>query len=657
LSITVEPITDATPARSVDLTGRHIVRTRQLVTLPMVVAVVSALVALCGSLWLFPLLTENNDEGPYLSQAAALQAGHLTPVAPAFADSFQPWMSVQRNGHYVYKYAPVHASLLALSDRVFGAERVALGLTAGASVLLLFGVCSELGLTRRASLTAPVLLALSPVFVIQSMTFLSYVTSLALSLGFMYLLLRGIRRSSAPNIVGSGALLGLAFFARPFDAVLFATPVLAWVMLRSVRQGTSARPTRILWLLSAGAAPGIVCFLGYNWIAAGGPFHLPFLLQDKTDTLGFGYHGLWPATNYTVALATKALFRNMLLVVLWVFGGGVVALLAVYGVTQRHLTARWLLIGMLATWPAGMFFFWGSYLYTFTWDGGRFLGPYYYLPVLVPLVIAGGVGVDRLLSYSKTLSVVAVAAALALTVPIFDRAIDSNRARTAKREAVNHALHTAVRSQSALVFLPPVWGSVLQNPFSFLRNNADYNGRLVYAVKRGAVDFAVARAYADRHVFIMSLPDGYQPGPHGTTRVRVERAALRTGRALDIGVQVPKSLPINGLSLQVGFDDDGLDIPFSIRGRASVRLESEPGAVILTDTSTGAQARLAIPSDLSLHLALVQAMPDGAPLTVMSRRVDMKVHKRRLAVLWPGELTSMALPDNLTTWSARTATP
>ena len=49
--------------------------------------------AIAGSLWLFPLLTDNADEGAYLSQSTALRAGQLFPDAPAHPGAYHPWFS------------------------------------------------------------------------------------------------------------------------------------------------------------------------------------------------------------------------------------------------------------------------------------------------------------------------------------------------------------------------------------------------------------------------------------------------------------------------------------------------------------------------------------------------------------------------------------
>ena len=38
---------------------------------------------------------------------------------------------------------------------------------------------------------------------------------------------------------------------------------------------------------------------------------------------------------------------------------------------------------------------------------------------------------------------------------------------------------------TAIIFVPPLYGSYLQNPFSFLRNRAEIGGDIVFALDRG----------------------------------------------------------------------------------------------------------------------------------------------------------------------------
>ena len=102
----------------------------------MIVALAAGIWAIVGSLTLFPLLSENSDEGAYLSQAGSLRDGAIGPTAPtAIKDALKPWLAVDRGGRFVFKYAPVHAAMLAATDLLLDA-RAALAILAALAVFL-----------------------------------------------------------------------------------------------------------------------------------------------------------------------------------------------------------------------------------------------------------------------------------------------------------------------------------------------------------------------------------------------------------------------------------------------------------------------------------------------------------------------------------------
>src|SRR5256714_775870 len=175
-----------------------------------------------------PRLTDNGDEAVYLLQAESLRSGHLFPPAAEPARAFLPWLSTQAGDHYVTKYTPVFPGFIALSHRALGSDRAALGLAAAGAVVACFCLAREILGRRRDALVAAAFMAGSPLFAIQSATYLSYLFNAALLMGFAAALLAGVRRGSRAALALAGFLLGLALFARPFDAVLVAGPVLVW---------------------------------------------------------------------------------------------------------------------------------------------------------------------------------------------------------------------------------------------------------------------------------------------------------------------------------------------------------------------------------------------------------------------------------------------
>ena len=452
-----------------------------------------------GSIGLFPLLTTNSDEGAYLAQSAALRAGQILPNTPHLhVGAFQPWFTIARDGHFVYKYSPVFPALLAVGHWVFGADRGALGALAAIAVVLVAILARELGASRRAALLASGAFLLAPLFLIQTTTFLPYVANLVLLLAYAVLLLRGIRTGTPWMVAVAGLALGLAFWARPFDAVVFGAPVLIWLLVRS--PGAFSR-WRTLGLLALGALPGLVGFLAYNAIATGSPFDLPFRLLDQSDTIGLGRRRVLPFSpyvDYTLSRAFEGTFKNLLLVTTWSFGSIVLVILAVFGyVAKPRLPRRSLLLVMLLSWPIGFFFFWGSYTYVFLWDGGWQLGPYYYLPMLVPLCVAAGIGLDRGLRRSLVLGVMAVLLCLAVSIPVAIGAVSDARDSAEPRRG------STTPSHKRRTVTDPWCSSCLHmagccsTPFRS-SERARLRRRRLYTLDSGNLNLNMAREHPDR---------------------------------------------------------------------------------------------------------------------------------------------------------------
>lgn len=620
-------------------------------------AVTAATWAVAGSLWLFPLLTENNDEGAYLAQSSALRAGQLLPDAPQGLEAaFRPWFSAARHSHYVYKYTPVHAAQLAIGRGALGSERATLALWAASDIVLLAALARELGASPRAAVFAAALLGLSPLFIIQSTTFLPYSGSLAQLLGFALLVLKGCRRGSRPMIFGAGVLFGIAFFARPYDAVLFGVPVLLWQSWQW-RNGSLGIPFRraVAWF-ALGTLPGLALLLGYNAVATGNPFRLPFNMPESSDTLGFGRRRTdttVPYFDFTFSRAWRGTLENLSLLFSWAFGSFVTLFLAGVGLCRRGLLrGRSLLVALMVTWPAGLFAFWGTYTYINVWDGGRFLGPYYYLPMLVPLAIAGGVGLDEAARVSRAVAVVATVLMLGLAVPVLAEATSTNRHRTDKREVVMAALRHATAGHRALVFVPGLYGPFLQHPFSFVRNEPGLDGPVVYALEQGAEDFDVIAAFPHRDVFTLSVPNAYPGGENARVVARVDRVQVRTGREIDVAVNVPSRLRDGSHSLRLAVGHTEIDVPIGLDGTARAGLAPTAGGISIVAGDGASLLQVATSPTTRLRLAVIGPTVGGTR-TLVGRDVPFRASRGQLTVLWPGSSAFEELPAGKgVSWSA-----
>jgi Dolichyl-phosphate-mannose-protein mannosyltransferase len=491
----------------------------------------AAVWAVAASALFLPRLTDNGDEAVYLLQAESIRSGNLFPPARQPAGAFLPWLSKPAGDHYVTKYTPVFPAFIALSHRVFGSDRAALALTAAGAVVACFCLAREVLGRRRDAAVAAAFLAGSPLFVIQSATYLSYLFNAALLMGFAAALLAGLRRRARALLALAGLLLGLAGFARPFDAVLFAAPVLAcsaW----SGRHCIARRLGEAGWF-ALGALPPLTAMVVYFRLATGSFLTPPFTFVGPSDTLGFGprrmYAGM-PFLDYTPGRAVVAFGRLTVLTGFWGFGGLLLIGLAVVGYrTVRSGAARWLVL-VAVTVPAGYAFFWGSFASS-EWGGPWRFGPFYWLPVIVPASILAAAGFARFRRWDRLVARLVAGGMATVSLFVVVRALAEHRRYGAVREQLYAApLAAAADLDRAVVFLPPLDGPYLLQPFSLARN-ATFDGPVVWALDRGPrKNLDVVRRLTGR------TPYRVLPGPGDHSPSRLQRLTVINGRL------VPESL-------------------------------------------------------------------------------------------------------------------
>jgi hypothetical protein len=488
-------------------------------------AILGALWAMTASRLLFPFLSIDQDEAVYLLQADTFRHGGLFPPAPPHADAFTPWLSSQVGNHFVPKYTPVWPSVIAAAHTVTGSDRTALGLAAAAAVFVTYLLGREILGSRRLGLVAAVFLMLSPLFLVQSATFLSYVPNLVLLESAALTLLIGVRRPSKLHLVLSGLFMGLAVFARPFDAVLVMLPFVAWFLWHH-RRNLGLLVTRGL-LVVAGAIAPVLAMLAYFRAATGNPLDPPFSLTDASDTLGFGLHRVMPndaPTPYGASQAVSGLIRHSVLTSFWCFGGLVLVALAVIAVVFRSTARERAVAAVGLVLPLGYMYFWGSNMH---WDGPWRVGPFYYLPVLLPLTVLGAKGFVRLARWDRAVAVLAAASMAGVSGFVLTRAVQEQRPRTAELRAL-HAPLAHTEFHNALVFVPS-GNDYLLTPFIRARN-ASLTQPAVWAVDFSADNLDAVADFPNRTPYLLVAEPGGAPalvpmraasGPSITERVTV----------------------------------------------------------------------------------------------------------------------------------------
>ncbi len=620
-------------------------------------AVMVALLAVAAAMWavvasrqVFPYLSDDHDEAIYLLQADALAHGHLFPPAPKHPESFRPWLSVISGDKYLLKYSPVHASFIVLGI-LAGSPRLALGLIAGAAVVLAYLLAKEvLGDRKRAAL-ASAFFALSPLFLIQSVTFLPYSSSLLLLMAFAVALLRGMRSSGRLWLWTGGFLLGVAVFARPFDAVLFAAPLGLYFVISSWADRRKLFGQAV-WL-ALGATLPIVAMLAYYWAATGSPFRSPFSVLEPRDTLGFGNRKITPFHPdliFTPAHGLYGVIRHVVLTSFWCFGGLLIIgfLLAGLRGRQRGGPAPWLAL-VAVTVPFGYLFFWGTFGTGLRGGLTAFLGPFYFLPLLVPVTFLAARGFANFWQRDRLLGVLAVVSMLTASGFLLAKAVQANL-RATKEDRILYSTLAPIKDERAIVFLQPLYGPTLLHPFTGLRNSHDYDGPTVYALDLGEhQDLDVIDDYPGRVAYRFRLEGGdYRDNPPDPAlysslqplRV-VEQPRLRT----TLSLQNPTADPVVVVSVVMdGRRDTFVVDDQSYAGkpyRASIGIGRDS-----VDLSGPVVSHVVEPVEQEGLVISVSVAPKGiseAPRTVYQREFGWNADGPLFRVLLPGYLAANQL--------------
>ncbi|MGR6964638.1 hypothetical protein ACU610_09290 [Geodermatophilus sp. URMC 61] len=583
-----------------------------------VLAVVAGALAVLTNLTLFPLYSLNRDDSVYVAMARLLETGTVT--LPADHDAFRPWASAVVGDRVVLKYTPPWPAVIAAGELLTGSPRAALAVSAAAAAVLVALLAAEVLRDRAVALTAGALFALSPVVVVQSGTFLPYLPALALGLGAAVLLLSGARLGSTSRLVTAGVVAGVAAFARPFDALLTVAPFALAVLLARERGGLS-RPGLVL-RVAAGAVPVLVLVLVYNAVVVGGPFRLPFTVTGPQDTFGFGDRGVFPqyTVHFTAADGVAGMLANLVATPGWVAGGVVLVALAVLGLVRSRVPARWPVAALAVVVPLGYLPFWGPWAISAQWEGLELFGPFYWLPVVVPLVVFGAAGLAVVIRRGRALTAVVVAAMVGLTALAVPGPVTGNRAVTAEYRAVQRVVEGA-GLDDALLFLPERGDLGFESDTPFLQNDPSLRQPVLYAEQRGAADLALAARFPDRSLHRLAEDDD---GPPVVEPLRV-----------DAGPQVTLRLslsPLPGAVAYLRVGDRTYEQPLGPAGEvgwtvAAPGAAADPGAVVLEDDGV-----------LAVGLA-VRAPGDDGPGDRWERRVAYRTvdDGARVEVLRPGQ--------------------
>jgi hypothetical protein len=488
-------------------------------------AVLAAVVSLVVGTRVFPHLSLNHDEAVYLQQAAMLLEGQLF-LHPPVVEAFEPWFFVE-DGERIYpKYTPVAAAFFAVG-KALGAYRFALAGLAAAAVALQYAFVASV-FDRRVGVVAAGALLASPLFLVQSGLFLSYLPTTVLNLLFAVAYVRADETGDRRVAAVAGLAIGAAFFSRAYTAVLFAAPFIAHALWTLRRDGRTA--VKRQGVVAAGGLLGVAVTLAYNGVVTGSPLLFPYEAFGPEDGLGFGHRELLGyEREYTPALAVEANVRVLQTFLTdWLVAGPVGTALAAVGLGSVLARARsrpdgWpyalVLASVVGTVALGNVYFWGNLNVLGAIDvaGDGFIdyfGPYYHFDLLVPgaAFAALGVvrGVERLRSllgrrYSPARTE-AIVVAVVLTGALATGGVAAEYAADPLAENAEYSANLDPAYEpldrefsNALVFLPTPLGDWLHHPWQDARNDPGYDGPVVHALDHQSL--AVATHFDDRTLY------------------------------------------------------------------------------------------------------------------------------------------------------------
>ncbi|MDQ2054004.1 glycosyltransferase family 39 protein [Halobellus sp. H-GB7] len=565
---------------------------------------------------LFPYHSVNDDEGVYLYQAAMLLEGKLF-LRPGDIpwEAVRPWFFVvEGSGENVRmygKYSPVAPAIFAVG-RLLGDWNISLGLVAAGTALGVYTLGAA-AFDRRVGLLAVLALAGSPLFLLTSSTFFSYAPTTLLNVAFAVAYIRAARTGSLRWGAASGTAIGVAFFARPYTAVLFALPFIGHTLVSLGvswrRAGWTPQFRGVLARALAIAVPGaafVGVALAYNAVVTGDPLVFPYAAFAPNDGIGFGPHEILNyERDYTPALAaettvtiTEYFFTE------WVTAGRIGTALAAVGVgaaawRERRRIRGWVgtpsslgsgtleqrfdpadgmqswevaavLLAIVPSVFLGEAYFWGTH------NGLRnglidLLGPFYHFDALVPVAIftAAGVAflargaVSTLRAYTtRRRARLALLVGLVLAAPVVASAelavVEEPFAANSQRTDSLEATYEPFEERSfddALVFTPDPYGDWQAHPFQYLRYDPGYDGDVVYATDGGP----------DRDLAVLAATN--------RTPYRFTYRGVWTGAATPVNPEIQRLRVLEGESVQARTT---LGIPAEATS-VSVRVETPEG--------------------------------------------------------------------------------
>jgi hypothetical protein len=511
-----------------------------------------ATVAFCISLaaghLFFQNLSLNNDEAVYVLEAQMFGQGEVTLSDSAHGDAFRPWMSGRVGGdRLVLVQQPTLPALMALSEALFGTMRIALAAIAAAAVIAMYAFTNALLRDLRIAVVAATCFVLSPLVMVQSAMFVSYVLAVSLAAASLAVLTRGLDRQTEgqpfrPWLIGAGLFEGVLLCTRPLEGIILGGVIFAWTLLRSANVRIAIRSMIRVYVAST---PLLIIALAYNAFTTGDPFTFALWTIGGDDSFGFGPRAIAEHSqfiNVGVSEAWLALRVNLRAFPHWIVGGVVSVPVALWGASRLWTLSRsvfWLVVVQLCLTPFAYFFYYGNYLII----GGRnFYGPHYYLSLLLPTMVLLGVALVDLASRRRLLLpgvVAAMAIGMAIELP------DKVNVNLAARDAIATEVELVESTvQEPAVVLIPIGkdGPYILHPWGAFANPPSLDADVLYAVDLGPRSLELVERFPNRRFYRFEISgDGESADPSAPySGPFIEPLTVVSGSGLNIEASAKK---------------------------------------------------------------------------------------------------------------------
>jgi hypothetical protein len=491
-------------------------------------------IALISKAALFPLFSGDSDESAYVYQARMLAQGHVTLSSRVHAEFFYPWLFGERNGRIFSQYQPGWPAVIAVGH-VLGNEKISLVIVAMSLVLAIWFLAREI--EPGSAPYAVGIFLLSPIFIIHSGLYLSYLWATALLAGGAAGVLAGLRTRRAWPYVVAGACFGWAQLTRPVDALIVMVLLGVFVALRLRKEGHVLR--RALFWLAVGLLPFLWVTIVYNTHLTGSPLRFPITAVEPLDKFGFGPRRAAPDTaplDYTQDKAFEALSNNAGSVYRWLAGGGVGLALAAGAVILRgRRSETWLFVVIGLAFPAVYFFWWGTALSATGSRNG--LGPHYWVPAFAFLAVLAGWTLHYLARRSSLLAALVaiglVYGTFTTTPGMFDNAHFTDGLSRGKL----HGVMVAGKLHNAVVVMRADPRRQTHLDYQFLVGDPELKDDVLYAADRGPRESDLAGQFPTRQLYqwIQRTEPGH---PLFQPSYVMEPLQVKTGDTVTLGFDI-----------------------------------------------------------------------------------------------------------------------